>query len=104
MPFECNSQRLLNPFRGVVNCIRYRSAEAVSAKGVKWDIYVSNDGLLNGLPRRHGTDFPALRRRRGDRPRRHQYSMPNSKPGALPDNCFRYSCRIPNIAMRATGD
>jgi len=46
----CYSQRLLNPFRGTVCCIQYRSAEAVTADGVKWDIYVSNDGLLADLP------------------------------------------------------
>jgi len=43
------SQRLLNPFRGVVNIIRYQSAEAVTSNGVHWDIYVSNDSLLDGL-------------------------------------------------------
>ena len=46
MSFQRYSQRLLNPFRGVVNCIRYRSAEAVTADGVRWDIYVSNEALL----------------------------------------------------------
>ena len=50
MTIECYSQRLLNPFRGCVNIIRHRSAEAVTADGVHWDIYVSNDGLLEGLP------------------------------------------------------
>lgn len=46
---RCYSQRLLNPFRGVVNIIRYKSAEAVTSDGVHWDIYVSNDSLLEGL-------------------------------------------------------
>jgi hypothetical protein len=50
MTIECFAQRLLNPFRGCVNIIRHRSAEAVTADGVHWDIYVSNDGLLEGLP------------------------------------------------------
>jgi hypothetical protein len=45
MSFYCYSQRLLNPYRGIINCIRYRSAEAVSADGVHWDIYVSNEAL-----------------------------------------------------------
>ena len=45
----CYSQRLLNPFRGVVNIIRYKSAEAVTSDGIHWDIYVSNDSLLDGL-------------------------------------------------------
>jgi hypothetical protein len=51
MDFECYAQRLLNPFRGVVHTIRYRSAEAVTTDGVEWDIYVANDALLEGLGR-----------------------------------------------------
>ena len=47
MSFYCNSQRLLNPYRGIVNCIRYRSAEAVTADGVHRDIYASNESLLD---------------------------------------------------------
>jgi hypothetical protein len=46
---RCYSQRLLNPFRGVVNVVRYQYAEAVTSDGVHWDIYVSNDSLLDGL-------------------------------------------------------
>ena len=46
---RCYAQRLLNPFRGVVNIIRYKSAEAVTSDGIHWDLYVSNDSLLNGL-------------------------------------------------------
>ena len=46
---QCYSQRLLNPFRGVVNVIRYRSAEAVTSDGIHWDMYVSNDSLLDGM-------------------------------------------------------
>ena len=49
MPIACYTQRLLNPFRGVINCIRYESAEAVTRDGVRWDIYVSNDRLLEGM-------------------------------------------------------
>jgi hypothetical protein len=45
MKFDCSAQRLLNPFRGIINTIRYRSAEAVTADGVRWDIYVSNEAL-----------------------------------------------------------
>ncbi|TNF95946.1 MAG: hypothetical protein EP297_11185, partial [Gammaproteobacteria bacterium] len=45
----CYSQRLLNPFRGVMNCIRYQSAEAITTDGLNWDIYVSNDALLEDL-------------------------------------------------------
>lgn len=51
MQIECYAQRLLNPFRGVVHTIRYRSAEAVTTDGVEWDIYVANDALLDGLGR-----------------------------------------------------
>jgi hypothetical protein len=32
-----------------MNCIRCRSADAVTADGVHWDIYVSNDGLMEDL-------------------------------------------------------
>jgi len=46
---NCYSQRLLNPFRGVVNIIRYKSAEAVTSDGIHWDVNVSNDSLLAGL-------------------------------------------------------
>ena len=49
MTIECYAQRLLNPFRGVVQIIRYGPAEAVSSDGLNWDIYVSNDELLQGL-------------------------------------------------------
>ncbi len=49
MTIACYTQRLLNPFRGVINCIRYESAEAVTRDGIRWDIYVSNDRLLEGL-------------------------------------------------------
>lgn len=46
---ECYAQRLLNPYRGVVQVIRYAAAEAVSTDGLHWDIYVSNSALLDGL-------------------------------------------------------
>lgn len=49
MTIECYSQRLLNPFRGVMNVIRYQSAEAVTTDGVNWEIFVSNDELREGL-------------------------------------------------------
>lgn len=50
MDFDCYAERLLNPFRGIINTIRYRSAEAVTADGVRWDIYVSNEALQGNLP------------------------------------------------------
>jgi hypothetical protein len=46
---ECYAQRLLNPFRGTMQVIKYASAEAVSTDGLYWDIYVSNDELRRGL-------------------------------------------------------
>lgn len=49
MSLQCYAQRLLNPFRGVMNVIRYQSAEAVTTDGINWEIYVSNDALLDGL-------------------------------------------------------
>lgn len=49
MPIACYTQRLLNPYRGVISCIRYASAEAVTRDGERWDIYVSNDRLLEGM-------------------------------------------------------
>jgi hypothetical protein len=49
MSIMCYAQRLLNPFRGAINCIRYQSAEAVTRDGLRWDIYVSNDRLLEGM-------------------------------------------------------
>jgi hypothetical protein len=61
MPFLRYSQRLLNPFRGVVNCIRYRSAEAVTADGVRWDIYVSNEALREDMPDRRHTQVSDIR-------------------------------------------
>lgn len=49
MSVICYAQRLLNPFRGVVNVIKYQSAEAVTLDGVYWDIYVANEALNVGL-------------------------------------------------------
>jgi hypothetical protein len=49
MQIECYAQRLLNPFRGTLQVIRYAAAEAVSLDGVNWDIYVANESLLEGL-------------------------------------------------------
>lgn len=53
MAFLSYSQRLLNPFRGVVRVLRHGGAEAVTQNGWIWDIYVSNDELLAGLPHNH---------------------------------------------------
>ena len=61
MTFDCYSQRMLNPFRGSMNCIRHQSADAVTADGIHWDIYVSNDGLMEGLPRKGKTQVSDIR-------------------------------------------
>ena len=54
MAMEHFAQRLLNPFRGAVHTIRDGAAEAVTADGVHWEIYVANDELLQGLdPAQH---------------------------------------------------
>jgi hypothetical protein len=58
---HCYSQRLLNPFRGSVNIIRYRSAEAVTSDGIHWDIYVSNDSLLDGLDKSRSIQISDIR-------------------------------------------
>jgi len=49
MPFIKYSQRLLNPFRGSMNIIEYKGAEAVTLDGIHWDIYVKNNELIKGL-------------------------------------------------------
>jgi len=61
MTILCYSQRLLNPFRGSMCCIQYESAEAVTADGIQWDIYVSNAGLLAGLPGNRRTQVSDIR-------------------------------------------
>lgn len=54
MAMEHYAQRLLNPFRGAVHIIRDGAAEALTADGVHWEIYVANDELLQGLdPAQH---------------------------------------------------
>ena len=49
MPFIKYSQRLLNPFRGSMNIIEYKGAEAVTLDGKNWDIYVKNRDLVKDL-------------------------------------------------------
>ena len=49
MTIECYAQRLLDPFRGAMLTVRYRAAEAVTLDGVRWDIYVANDQLRDGV-------------------------------------------------------
>jgi hypothetical protein len=43
------AQRLLNPFRGVMNIIEYQGAEAVTTDGLHWDIYVRDTGLVQDI-------------------------------------------------------
>ncbi|MDH5766760.1 MAG: hypothetical protein OEZ38_12160 [Gammaproteobacteria bacterium] len=49
----CYSQRLLNPFRGVMNVIEYEGAQAVSTDGLHWDIYVRDNELVKDLANSH---------------------------------------------------
>jgi len=46
---ECHSQRLLNPFRGVMNIIEHQGAEAVTTDGIHWDIYVRDAELVKDI-------------------------------------------------------
>jgi hypothetical protein len=46
---EYYAQRLLNPFRGIMNVIAFQGAEAVSTDGVHWDIYVRDTELVEDL-------------------------------------------------------
>jgi hypothetical protein len=52
MVIECYAQRLLDPFRGTMLTIRHEAAEAVTLDGVRWDIYVANDQLRDGVEAR----------------------------------------------------
>ena len=61
MAFECYAQRLLNPFRGVINTVRHESAEAVTADGIHWDIFVSNESLQHDLAGRGRTQVSDIR-------------------------------------------
>jgi hypothetical protein len=61
MSVECFGQRLLNPFRGAVHTIRYEAAEAVTTDGVRWDIYVTDDELLDDGERRHRVQTSDIR-------------------------------------------
>lgn len=49
MVLETYAQRLLNPFRGVMNIIEYQGAEAVTTDGIRWDIYVRDTELVQEL-------------------------------------------------------
>lgn len=47
------SQRLLNPFRGIMSIIENEGAEAVTTDGVHWDIYVRDTALVEDLEASH---------------------------------------------------
>lgn len=49
MTIRCYGQRLLNPFRGVMNIIEQEGAEAVTVDGIHWDIYVRDIDLLDDM-------------------------------------------------------
>ena len=40
MPVSCYSQRILNPFRGVMNIISIGGADAVTIDGTNWTLYI----------------------------------------------------------------
>jgi hypothetical protein len=43
MPVTCYSQRILNPFRGVMNIISIGGAEAVTIDGINWVLYIHDN-------------------------------------------------------------
>lgn len=53
MDIQCYGQRMLNPFRGIINVIKYKAAEAVTTDGIRWDIYVKNESLLSDVHDKH---------------------------------------------------
>ena len=42
MNIVCYSERILNPFRGVMNIITTGKADAVTIDGIHWDLYIHN--------------------------------------------------------------
>ncbi|MCK5395742.1 MAG: hypothetical protein KAJ32_07105 [Gammaproteobacteria bacterium] len=43
MPVSCYSQRILNPFRGVMNIISTGGADAVTIDGTNWTLYIHDN-------------------------------------------------------------
>ena len=43
MPVNCYSQRILNPFRGVMNIISTGGADAVTIDGRNWTLYIHDN-------------------------------------------------------------
>lgn len=61
MVFRVYAQRLLNPFRGVMNIIEYQGAEAVTTDGRHWDIYVRDTGLVEDIANAHKVQTSDIR-------------------------------------------
>lgn len=57
----CYAQRLLNPFRGVMNIIEHQGAEAVTTDGLNWDIYVRDTTLVEDLANSHKVQTSDIR-------------------------------------------
>jgi hypothetical protein len=57
----CYAQRLLNPFRGVMNIIEHQGAEAVTTDGLHWDIYVRDTALVEDLADGHKVQTSDIR-------------------------------------------
>lgn len=43
MPVNCYSQKILNPFRGVMNIISTGGADAVTIDGINWTLYIHDN-------------------------------------------------------------
>ena len=61
MRFRIYAQRLLNPFRGVMNIIECQGAEAVTTDGKHWDIYVRDTGLVADIADSHKVQTSDIR-------------------------------------------
>ena len=61
MLFRRYAQRLLNPFRGVMNIIECQGAEAVTTDGIHWDIYVRDTGLVEDIANGHKVQTSDIR-------------------------------------------
>ena len=61
MLFRSYAQRLLNPFRGVMNIIECQGAEAVTTDGRHWDIYVRDTDLVEDIDNGHKVQTSDIR-------------------------------------------
>ena len=61
MRFRSYAQRLLNPFRGVMNIIECQGAEAVTTDGRHWDIYVRDTDLVEDIDNGHKVQTSDIR-------------------------------------------